>query len=304
MKYSLASRNALETNFNKVKLFRTTPKDEFSGWVIIGDNEKKELLDESLDQFEVVDNTLVEAYLPDFKAIKDQNEDKLYIHNEGFDRLVEINTEITKYLSNGAFASNQSNLEVDFNQWYRHEKQPLRKHYLWIIFAVLLMPFITIIGGIIIAFQIMKIRSYREEIREYYKMGDTIPGIVTSLNPTTIASLTDLSKGFGRYPVLKVSTYKTKKLSKRKIEVGDKIPMTAIYYTFEGSVSDYWHNVESYPVEFATKNRNKIAEKIYSISILEWNRLEKAISHNKHITKPGLYKIDIESSNWINEPHP
>lgn len=61
MKYTLASRNALETNFNKVKLFRTTPKDEFSGWVIIGDNEKKELLDESLDQFEVVDNTLVEA---------------------------------------------------------------------------------------------------------------------------------------------------------------------------------------------------------------------------------------------------
>ena len=301
MKYILVSKNAILKDFNKVRLFKSTPKDEFSGWVIIAEKESRSFYKESLNQFQEIDINLVESYLPGFNDIKDIEGDKLFVHNEGLNRLVEINTEITRHISNGAFATNQSNVEVNFRQWYKHVKQPLRKHYLWILFSIILIPFTSFFSIIIFVFQVRKIRSYKEEIREYYKRGDTIPGIVTAINPTTIASMTDMTQGIGDYPVIKVFTRRAKKLGNRKIKIGDKIPLTTLYYTIEGSTLNYWHDIEPYPVEFATKDKNKIAEKKQSISILEWNRLSKILINYEYKTRPGLYKIDIEKSSWTNE---
>lgn len=301
MRYSLASQKVINERFRKAKLFRTEPDGEFSGWVIIANNESSEMYERSADHFDVVENEFIESYLPDFKRIKYSESDSIFVHNEALDQLVEINTELTRSLSNGAFATNQSNVKVDFKQWYRHVKRPLRKYYWLIGLSILFLPIGTIVSGLVIIYSVRKIRAYKEEIQECYIIGNTIPGIVTGVNPTTVAVMTDLSTGIGYYPIVKVFEYKAKKLSGNRIKVGDTMPMTTVYYGQEGSTLNYWLDIDSFPVEFATRDRKKIGEKRYSISVLDWSKLEEnvAVLGDKS-TRPGVYKIEIEKSDWVN----
>ena len=300
MNYSFASKKVIADNFKKAQLFKTEPKDDFSGWVILAEHEHFELIDDSSDHLSAIENEAIETFLPGFLAIQQAEVDSIYVHNVGFNKLVKIERSPNDQISHDTFATNQGNVTVNFWQWIKYQKQPLLKYYILLFLLILTIPFANIISGIGIGIIFYWMRAYKNSIREFFKAGDTLPGVVTSIRPTQVAVMTDLTKGFGSYPIIKIIQFKFRVLNGKKIAVGDKIPMVAFYLEDEKAELPHWVDVDPTPISFATKDKNKIGEKIYSISMEDWERLEESLHQIKDSSKVGLYKIDIEQSNWAN----
>lgn len=296
MKYSLVSPKALETNFYRAKLYKNKSENDFSGWIILALNEDENYLDENGEHILIqVENHLIEEYLSDFDTIQNAPIASIYAHNAGFNKLIKIERDNP----NIGYATNQCNLKVDFKQILRYDTE-LRKLYIKILFNVL---FIPIIFPISLGFSIYWIYKNRKEIKEYkgwlsryYKNGNVLPGIVVNVKPTRIATMTNLSKHFGRYPIIKVKSYRFKKLNGRKLAIGDKIPMNATY--FDGVNPKHWSDIWPFPIECATSDKNLIGKKRYSIPIEDWNDLEDNL-HQINPDEDNIYKIRLEGSEWF-----
>jgi len=298
MKYSLVSPKAFEDEFEKAKLFKEKAEGDFSGWIILALNESERFLDEDGRHLMLqLENHVIEKYLFDFKNIQDAKVDTTYVHNAGFDKLVKIN----RKESHTGYATNQSNIEVDFKQLFRYGRKPFVDYYIRIFLNVL---FIPVLFPVSLGFSIYWIRKNRKEIRKYkewvrsfYKNGDILPAIIISLNPTKIAVMTDLSKHFGYYPIIKVMTFYFTKLNGKPIEIGDKLPINATYFDEENHPK-YWSDIWPIPVEFATNDRDVIGEKRYSVPMEDWNLLEDNL-YQINIEEDGVYKLKIEGSSWF-----
>lgn len=128
--------------------------------------------------------------------------------------------------------------------------------------------------------------------------GNVSFGKVLSINPDLIAVGTDLSKGIGSYPVLKIM--KTK-LPKEDKKVGKYVPTIALYYD---NPHDYpfWSVIDPSPVSHGITNRDHLAYLLSKFSQEDINELNSFIDQIKG-KKEGTYKVNIKDSNWNDYSH-
>lgn len=308
MEFSLVSKKAVEQAFKEISLTKVDAVDHFSGWIIVSSIEDVGFSWET-DLFPINTQELLEK-IAGFEAIVDTADaGETYVHNTGFDALVKIDKTENDTLSSEAYATNQGKINLSYLQWLKYHKFPTLKYCLIVLIGIAVLPLSLGVAIFLVGYGVYKLIVYfvyLKGIKDCYDMGNIIPGIVVHNSPVLIATLTDVTKGIGSYPVIRIGAFPSfKKYHKGWVKIGDRIPMLAIYHVNTEQSLNYWNDFTPWPVEFATKDRNFIGKKYYSISEPYWQYAEEMVKQvrnsNKKQIKIGIEAVDIENSAWKEE---
>lgn len=302
MNFSLVSKKAIKQEYKGITLTKVQSEDFFSGWIITSSVESLAFSFEK--DLESIPNSDLLERIEGFEKVLNENDiGTIYVHNVGFDKLIKIDKTETETLSSSAYATNQGTIKVNFAQWLKYNKFPLLGYFFAILLGLVLVPWLKIFSLIIIGFPVWKINEYQKEIKDCYAMGNIIPGIVVHTNPLLIASVTDISKGFGKFPVVRIDSFPSFfHYHKGVVKKGCRIPMLAIYFQMPGPDLNYWNDFRPWPVEFATRDRNLIGAKYYSISEEYWLYAESVLDQ-VNTKKISLTAVDVKTSAWKDEDY-
>lgn len=195
-------------------------------------------------------------------------------------------------LDNSTEASNPGKIEFNHLVWFRHKTISVLILFSFIpIFAFLSFKFsYFFIIGLAIAALINLF--YWVRAKEHFT-ADSNPGLIVSESPPLYAVYTDLTKGFGHYPVIKIQKYDAHK----SVKIGDKIATVAVYSNGNGDDSPCWSDFFPLPVEYATDNQDSIRQEMESYSDQSWLNIDNALENINDISV-GLFKITNKNSNW------
>ena len=133
---------------------------------------------------------------------------------------------------------------------------------------------------------------YWREKREHFRYGDSNGGIIVSVNPTLVAVTTDLTKGIGKYPVIKIIGYQLKG------EIGDRIGTVALYTRSEDENIKHWIDFRPIPIRYATNHIEEIDRAINSYKNEQWKQIEDRLLQVPKPYMEGLYLIKEPTSDW------
>jgi len=147
-------------------------------------------------------------------------------------------------------------------------------HWIWAIFFLLL-PLLAWIRWTI-----------------HFRTGNAEPGKVVSLDPVLFAVATDLTKGIGSFPALKiVQSKRLPHIYRGSLAIGFRLA-TVCMYEFSKADSPSWADVHPMPAEYVTSNKKKIAKVMQLFSQEDWDKLDRFLKQVPLPYAPGLYRID------------
>ncbi|MHB9132795.1 MAG: DUF3239 domain-containing protein [Armatimonadota bacterium] len=187
-------------------------------------------------------------------------------------------------------ASNPGELELDRWQWYRH-------YPLWpTLWAITLGLSLALAWGVhgwfyVLAFVVLIInRVYWAQVRAQFKMGCVNPGVVVALDPPLIAVSTDLSKGIGEYPAVKIIRTRLSRIGAQPPQIGARVPTVALYSPGKDPLR--WADFDPRPAQCATTLAAELTRLLQSIPEEEWQQLQTGLTHVPQPYQPGLYLIN------------
>lgn len=201
----------------------------------------------------------------------------------------------THTLNDSTHASNPGNVTLKPIVWIKHNPKVGLMALSGLIICILLTYcfFFMIVPIIIIGFFLFpRIRFYWIRQKEHFEYGDSNGGIVISDNPPLVAVTTDLTKGFGEFPVIKIIKYKGKG------KVGDKIGTIALYSASVGETLPHWVDFHPVPIEYATNNSEEIGRALKSYDENQWIQIQDRLKQVPKPFKEGLFKVDVKDSDW------
>jgi len=190
------------------------------------------------------------------------------------------------------FATNPGNVNLKPLVWIKYNLSTTLILTVCLVLSIWLTVSISLWFFIIILLVIAINLFYWRRKNEHFRYGDSNGGFIVSNNPMLVAVTTDLTKGFGDYPVIKIIKYKGKG------KVGDKIGTVALYSASVDDSLKHWIDFEPIPINYATDNSAEIERAIKSYDEEQWKLIESRLLQ---IPKPyieGLYKIKGETSDW------
>lgn len=196
-------------------------------------------------------------------------------------------------IDDSTVASNPSNTKVNPLVWFRHK--PIISGILALMFVLSVIGVFTYdktFSGFVIITLVFNY-LYWKRITEHFNYGDSNGGLVVGIHPTLVAVSTNLTKGFGSYPVVKI----IKCPSINNVAVGDEIATSALYDgTFEHL--PYWNNFNPVPLVYATSNLQTLDAAMASYPNRQWQQLKNGLAQIETPYQQGLYQIHDENSDW------
>jgi len=129
--------------------------------------------------------------------------------------------------------------------------------------------------------------------RDMFYSGDLGAGIVIDEKTSTIAALTDLSHGTGKYPLIRITKVN---LPKEYLKSGTKLAIAGAFQRM--GKYPFWNYFDPIPLISGLKYPESHQHKIEQIPLAEWKKLEFEIDKLNDVPKEGYYPIDIETSSW------
>lgn len=196
-------------------------------------------------------------------------------------------------VDNNTYASNPGNATLNPLVWVFHDWKRVGTMSLLLIVSVLLSTQVSQWFMILMIVLFAVNLAYWVRQKEHFQSGDSNGGLVVSINPTLVAVTTDLTKGIGDYPVVKIVEYKTLK----KVQLGDRIATVALY-TSSGEEDPHWIDFNPVPLSFATSDKSVFKMAMDSYDKQQWHDLENRLKEIEKPYKAGLYKVELNNSDW------
>ena len=263
-------------------------------WIVVSKGDQEEDINNIIDNFYTIDEDLIYERIPYLKGKLDQpvNTTINVVHSTG-----EININPKHFhfgIPTHSLKSNrQVNASFSFFRWlFIH-----RTNYLYfIIIEIVLFILAAVLGwffyipmGLYFIFELLSLLKQRD----MFKSGDLCPGIVINEIDPKIAVLTDLSRGIGKFPIIRVKTV----MLPRKYRVKGALIAVAGGYQTTGKYL-HWNYFIPLPLPSGIKDEKLIEEKIKLIPTLEWVTLKSRIKGLQDEQPEGYYPFDIENSSW------
>jgi len=200
------------------------------------------------------------------------------------------------FFDSNSMASFQGSFNLDILQWIKFNPESVVKRAFFLLFfgfaTIYKFHWIFLVLFIVILF--LNIR-YWAEVKNKFKGGDINPGRVISLDPLKVATITNMGKSGGGFPILKI--FETN-LPEEDKYLGKNIPTIALYGQ---GMSDlpFWVTFEPVALSLGVKNRNSIDEIISQFTEEDLNQLELSIKQ-VNSDQPGIYKVDYGVNDWKN----
>jgi len=194
-------------------------------------------------------------------------------------------------IDNSTVASNPGQIRFKPLVWLKY-KWPAASLFLLGLVALALLALLkggVLLYGLAIVAVLVNV-IYWIRCKEHFT-ADSNPGLIISVNPPLAAVWTDLTKGLGNFPVVKVIPYKVK----RDLEVHDRIGTVAVYSHGEGP---HWSDFNPVPIEYATDDRMDIDREVENYEEWQWKLLEEGIAELPRPYRPGLFRVQEAESDW------
>lgn len=195
-------------------------------------------------------------------------------------------------LDDSARASNPGNIEVNLLRWIRHyPKWP-------IIWTTSLLGSIACAWFVHWSFWIPAVLLlalnwfYWQRVRDHFRHGCANPGIILSLDPTLIAVTTDLTKGFGDFPVVKIIEKSLPSVCGQLPQVGSRVPTVALYVPSPDENLPHWADFDPRPVDCATGDVAAMQAVMDTFTEEEWQELNERLRQVPRPYQCGLYHIE------------
>ena len=193
-------------------------------------------------------------------------------------------------LDNSARASNPGNLRVNRLRWLRHyPRWPLIWFSSLAFFVVLAYSFHWSFWIFAVLLLLMNWLYWRR-ISDQFRYGCANPAMIVSLDPMLIAVSTDLTKGFGKYPVIKIIEKNLPTACGQLARLGSMLPAVALYHQSPDEMP-HWSNFDPRPIDCATGDVEAMRRVMNTITEDDWNELRVGL---KQVPQPfccGLYHI-------------
>ena len=201
-----------------------------------------------------------------------------------------MNEKKSLFLDENTSASNPGHVSVNYFQWWRFfPRWPTTHAVMTLLWLALAVVFHNFVFGFFAVLAALCLVLYFVRVKEHFLHGDANPGRVVSLNPTCIAVATDLRKGRGRYPVLKIVPIPLKTSLGKSLAIGDSVPTVALYGNSAPNIPR-WSDFYPQPVECATKTRGQIEGVEATFTEEDYAKLEAALAKVPQKT-PGLHLL-------------
>lgn len=197
-----------------------------------------------------------------------------------------------------ARASNAGRMHIQFGRWVVQSGwqtwRPILFMVVWLdlslYFPWVFVPFFIVsLGGLVMYFLYL---------HDLFIAGDVLPGMVINERAGLVAAGTNMTRTFGKYPIIAViKTSLPAKYRKNRA----KIPIVSSYGEEQEGVP-YWDKLAPYAVVNGISDPMVIEQKINSVPSQQWQDFQRQISQIPVPLKPGLYKVDVESSDWQKHP--
>jgi hypothetical protein len=128
-----------------------------------------------------------------------------------------------------------------------------------------------------------------------FKVGDVNPGKVVHLNPDRIAVATNMTKGIGNFPIIRILDIKLRSEDR----ILNKIIPTIASYANNPYGYPFWSEFKPVPINHGITRKGLIESYSNTYGEEEINMLNDYLSKVATI-EPETYKIDEESTDWIN----
>lgn len=197
-------------------------------------------------------------------------------------------------VDNSTFASNPGNAKLDKWVWFRHHKIAVGSLVLLLVCSILATMVIDTVYLFVIVVAVIINLYYWTNKKEHFLSGHSNGGIVVGTHPTLVAVNGDLSKGYGYFPVIKI----TKRNSLKSVRIGDRIPTVALYTASSDEFLSHWINFNPIPLSYATDDPKVIELAMQSYPNELWEQLEKHLLKLEKPYKVGLYQVGKEDSSW------
>lgn len=202
-------------------------------------------------------------------------------------------------VDNDSWASNPGNTNLNPLIWFTHDFKNILGLTtllgLSVFLTIKISGWFSILGILLLAINIF----YWLRKKEHFKNGDSNGGIIISTNPTLLAITTDLTKGFGEFPVIKIIPCSALKNAK----IGDKIATVSLYTASVNEELPHWIDFNPIPLFYATNNKEILKKAIESYNDEQWKNIQNRLIEIKKPYKPGLYKSEIQTSDWKTNTH-
>jgi hypothetical protein len=203
----------------------------------------------------------------------------------------------------GSQAGNPTNYSVNKLQW-------IKFHPVWSLtwlFCLLISCFVTYkFGGYNIIHTILFLFAnwFYWWIQERNMKGcDFNHGRVIAVNPTLMAVPTNMSKGGGNFPIIRIIGTKLKKIEGKPLEVGDKIATMAGYDAHSTGEFPFWADFQPEPVYLGYTNVAVLTERLKKVSQEEWNYLDSEINKISKPYQEGIYRVNPTENSWKDYPN-
>lgn len=263
-------------------------------WIAISDKDNMDKKELDPNEIHLIDDEYLFERIPKLKGnLNHPNETVINIDYETGEVNINKKHFHLGIPTHSARATRQANTKFSYFRWLRNNRSTYRKSILWIIVFILggyLFHWTIYIPIIFIA--VIKYLTDAKE-RDMYYSGALLPGIVLNPEEDIIAVLTDLTLGFGKYPIIRIDRVP---IPKSKKEINTRLAIAGQYYNTEKY--SHWNFFRPLILFSGMKYPEKHDDKIKEIPTIEWLQLSKEVKKLEGNNSIGYYPINIEKTNW------
>lgn len=312
--YALVHKKVIENGYKITNFMRVRATyEDMSGWVFLCVDNDNFIIEE--EEFEKVKLSHIILEKPIVRSFLDKSINVEYYWNEdlGAFQVVKQHGLVYKTLDSLGFiehelgeASDPAKVRISIRNYMYYELLEFPLHFqIYLGLTVLSVVYGNLFSTIFLTVILLLYMGWLLycDMYLFYK-GDTCPAIVLSLKPLVLAAYTDLSKGEGKYPVLKLIKIKNRVKNPIK-KVGEIVPTIANYEP--SGNKPYWESFNPVPAYYGTSdqkelNRVKKILKDDPIKDLKFLR-EQFYSDFKLKDYKGfdLIKLKGPDSDWVEE---
>lgn len=194
-------------------------------------------------------------------------------------------------LDDSSLASNPGNLSVSPFRWFRYYPTwPLIWFFSLVFFVGLACLFhwsLWIVAVLLLAMNWF----YWQRVRDHFRSGCANPAMVISMDPMMIAVSTDLTKGIGEYPVVKIIEKSLPAVCGQIPQVGSRLPAVALYESSPDDDLPHWADFDPRPIDCATGDLEAIRAVMNTFKESDWDELSSWLEQVPRPFRCGLYHI-------------
>lgn len=269
--------------------------EEHSGWIFLHGSEDQNYLDNGENYVSVPLHELV-LHLPHLREYLDSPIGSEFEYNHELSKYIEVSKEGKDLFVLESEAARPGKVKANFFLWAKNYPFKIILPFLFLSFAfwaTLSESGVNHLWGYLFLF-VLAVGFQFRKFYEHFRSGSICPAKVISEKPFLVAVYTDLSKGEGYFPVIKVVKMKESKTLGFKL--GDSVPVVSLYNI--NQTKPYWKDFSPLPVYCATNDYDDVSR---VLSMVTKNELEFIDCELERVPKPvkaGTYRIETEYTDW------